>query len=250
MTAKFFGRPFRSALADDRLEPDMHGKTFALRRVPPGLVHGLCGRLRGSFRPATPRNDMADRRRRVTVKIKYHRRRSPAYADTLRAHIAYLEREGAGLDGRRAVFFDQQRSGLDGCAFASRIQYDERHFRLILAPNDGERIADMVGYARAVMAAAERDLGTRLEWIAAIHEKSDQAHALNRHAHVLLRGIDDRNQALRISPAYIKTGFRDRAQELATERLGPMSRRELAAYRQQAAEQHAARAAERGEWSR
>ncbi len=206
--------------------------------------------MRGSIRHATRQDDHGDRRRRVMVKMRYHIRTKSNYIDRIRAHVSYLQRDRAGEDGRPAAFFDQNRDGLDGRTFVESIQFDRRHFRLILAPNDGERIADMKTYVRDVMRWAENDLATRLEWVAVIHEKADASHAENRHAHVILRGVDENRQALRIAPVYIKTGFRERAQEEATMRLGPMSDRKLEAWRQHVRDRAQAREAGQGERSR
>src|SRR5712692_3054991 len=68
----------------------------------------------------------------------------------------------------------------------------------------------------------ERDLGTRLEWVAIDHYNTD-----NPHVHLLVRGRDARGQALQIHPDYLKEGMRRRSQDLATQVLGYRSEREI-----------------------
>jgi len=45
---------------------------------------------------------------------------------------------------------------------------DDRHqFRVIVSPEDGKELGDLRTYTRNVMAQMERDLGTKLDWVAA-----------------------------------------------------------------------------------
>jgi hypothetical protein len=74
------------------------------------------------------------------------------------------------------------------------------------------------------MADAERDLGTRLDWVAVDHWNTD-----NPHIHVLVRGRADDGQDLVISRDYISRGFRGRAEERVSLELGPRSEREIGA---------------------
>jgi type IV secretory pathway VirD2 relaxase len=83
-------------------------------------------------------------------------------------------------------------------------------------PERGGDIPDMTAYVREVMRRVERDLDTKLQWIAVNHHNTD-----NPHAHVLLRGKQDRTGPIWSSPRqYISYGIRDRASEVATELLG------------------------------
>jgi type IV secretory pathway VirD2 relaxase len=72
------------------------------------------------------------------------------------------------------------------------------------------------------MVDAERDLATRLDWVAVDHWNTD-----NPHVHVLIRGRGDDGEDLVISRAYISRGFRDRAAERVTLELGPRSEQEI-----------------------
>jgi hypothetical protein len=77
----------------------------------------------------------------------------------------------------------------------------------------------------------ERDLGTRLEWVAIDHYNTD-----NPHVHLLVRGRDARGQGLRIHPDYLRQGLRRRSQDLATQAPGYRSEREIVQARGQSIE--------------
>ena len=81
---------------------------------------------------------------------------------------------------------------------------------------------DLREFTRELMADVERDLGTKLDWVAVDHWNTD-----NPHVHVLIRGRADDGRDLVISRAYISRGFRARAEERVTLELGPRSEREI-----------------------
>ncbi len=99
---------------------------------------------------------------------------------------------------------------------------DRHSFRLIVAPEDGERLSGLRGFTGDVMAQMEADLGTKLEWAAVDHYNTGHPHS-----HVVIRGKDDLGKDLIIAQDYITDGVRLRAQERATLELGPESDLEL-----------------------
>lgn len=99
---------------------------------------------------------------------------------------------------------------------------DERMFKLIISPEFGERM-NLRKHVSELMQQMEKDLGTKLEWVAVDHYNT--AHP---HAHVAVRGVDDRGRGLEVSREYIAVGSRARAQELATRELGYRSERDVA----------------------
>ncbi len=155
--------------------------------------------------------------RRVVVKAHVVRM-SPSGAKAAALHLRYIERAGVEKDGSKGVLYTA-----DGPARAETFEQPragEKHqFRLIVSPEDGSEL-DLTAYVRRLMATVERDLGRRIEWAAVNHY--DTGHP---HAHVVVRGVDRDGQELRLDRAYISRGLRWRAQELATDELGP--RREV-----------------------
>lgn len=99
---------------------------------------------------------------------------------------------------------------------------DEHMFKLIVSPEFGDKM-DLKRHTKELIAQMEKDLGSKLEWVAIAHFNTD-----NPHVHLSIRGVDDKGQALSISPAYIKQGSRTRAQEAATRQLGYRSEKDVA----------------------
>jgi type IV secretory pathway VirD2 relaxase len=66
------------------------------------------------------------------------------------------------------------------------------------------------------MSEMERDLGTKVEWIAVDHWNTEHPHV-----HVIVRGKGDDGQDLVISRDYISHGLRTRAEHLVTLELDP-----------------------------
>ena len=133
-------------------------------------------------------------------------------------HLRYIQRDGVERDGStgrlyttdgpaRAEAFEQPRVG------------EAHQFRFVVSPEDAGEL-DLTAFVRTFMARVERDLGRRLEWAAVNHYDTDHPHA-----HVVVRGVDREGREVRIDRGYIAQGMRWRAQELATEELGP--RREV-----------------------
>ncbi len=153
--------------------------------------------------------------RRVVVKARVVRMDVQARASLL-AHVRYVERDGAGVNGADERFFDRNSDEADGRAFAERCAGDRHHFRLIVNPEDGAELSDLKGYAREFMRRVEKDLGTEIDWIAGAHHDTGRPHL-----HVLMRGRRDDGRDLVLAREYVGHGLRGRAQELATEILGP-----------------------------
>lgn len=163
-----------------------------------------------------------DIRQRVIVKalVSKHAGRGAQRSEALAKHVAYLGRTGAGADGTDAAFFDRTDDGLDAAAVSAGWAADRHHFRFIVSPEHGDRIGDLKAYAREVMRRVSEDLGQpNLEWIGTCHFDTDQPHA-----HVLVRGRRESGKDLVIPRDYIGYGFRARAQEVAHELLGDLSR--------------------------
>ena len=105
-----------------------------------------------------------------------------------------------------------------------RTRQDSYQFRFIVSPEDATRLAELREFTRGLMGKMERDLATRLDWVAVDHWDTD-----NPHTHVVLRGVDDSGEDLFIAREYISHGMRFRACRLATDWLGPRTEREILA---------------------
>jgi len=163
-----------------------------------------------------------DIRQRVVVKalVSRHVGKGAARGEALAKHVAYLGRSGAGVEGARPGHFDRADDEVDAAAATAAWSGDRHHFRFIISPEHGDRISDLRAYTREVMRRVAEDRGQpQLEWIGTCHFDTDQPHA-----HVLIRGRRADGKDLVIPRDYVAYGFRARAQEVAHELLGDLSR--------------------------
>ncbi|BCH21616.1 relaxase/mobilization nuclease domain-containing protein [Mesorhizobium sp. L-8-3] len=157
---------------------------------------------------------ITSRTRLCTVKALVIRNRGER--GPLARHLNYLRRDGVTRDGERAKMFGPATDDADAKEFTERCKDDRHHFRFIVSPDDAVDMGDLKRFTRELMAQAEKDLGTRLDWVAVDHWNTD-----NPHVHVIVRGRTEDGQDLVIDRDYIKSGMRDRAQDLVTLELGP-----------------------------
>ncbi|HEY7959584.1 MAG TPA: DUF3363 domain-containing protein [Sphingomicrobium sp.] len=161
------------------------------------------------------------RARRAVVKLRLVRLGGKALG-AARAHLRYIERDGASPEGNEGRLYSADRDSVDGRAFLERCSGDRHQFRLILSAEDAGEYPDLRPLVRRFMARMEEDLGTGLEWVAA-----DHADTLHPHSHVILRGRDERGSNLVIAPDYIRHGMRGRLSELVSLDLGPRTDLEI-----------------------
>ncbi|XEN34787.1 type IV secretory pathway VirD2 relaxase (plasmid) [Ensifer sp. WSM1721] len=140
----------------------------------------------------------------------------------LSRHLDYLRRDGVTRDGEKARLFGPDSVSVDAKEFAERSEDDRHHFRFIVSPEDAVDLEDLKRFTRELMRQAEKDLGTKLDWVGVDHWNTD-----NPHVHVILRGRTDDGQDLVIDRDYILSGLRDRAQDLVTQELGPRTERDI-----------------------
>jgi type IV secretory pathway VirD2 relaxase len=153
--------------------------------------------------------------RRVVIKARFVKLgRNGATAAAL--HLRYIQREGVERDGRAGVLYGPK-GEVAAATFEQPRFHEERQFRLIVSPEDAGDL-DLTVYVRRLMAQVERDVRQPLEWAAVNHYNTDHPHA-----HVVVRGVDRRGEQVRFDRQYIGRGMRERAQEIATQELGPRS---------------------------
>ena len=176
--------------------------------------------------------------RRVIVKASIKTMATSGMA-AFRKHIDYIQRDGTDEDGKRAQIYG---SGVEEPAlleadqtvpeggenrkealrdFTDSCRDDRHHFRIIVSPEDGQKLSDLKAYTRDLVSRMEEDLGTKLKWVAANHYDTGQPHT-----HLIIRGVRDNGKDLVIPKKYIAHSLRERAQELVHEELGPVSQME------------------------
>jgi type IV secretory pathway VirD2 relaxase len=136
-----------------------------------------------------------------------------------RLHLAYIQREGVEKEGSPGVLYGRD-GDLRAEAFLEEKSNEPHQFRLIVSPEDAREL-ELTDYVRRYMGRVEADLGCKLHWAAVNHHDTD-----NPHAHIVIRGLDENGREVRLDRAYISNGLRWRAQEIATEELGPRPERD------------------------
>ncbi|WP_257006339.1 relaxase/mobilization nuclease domain-containing protein [Acetobacter syzygii] len=134
------------------------------------------------------------------------------------AHLRYIQRDGTSRDGERGVLYGADTDRADASAFLERGADDRHQFRMIVSPEDADRMSDLTAFTRDLMTQMQADLGTPLDWVAVNHFNT--AHP---HMHIVVNGRDDLGENLVINGQYIGQGIRERASELVTLELGPVT---------------------------
>lgn len=160
--------------------------------------------------------------RRVVVKVRFTRLGDRGLAAT-HAHLKYLQRDGTTRDGQAGALYDRDRDRVDGKDFLETCADDRHVFRIIVAAEDGDQYDDLKGLTRRLLSQMEKDLGTRLDWVAVDHFNTGHPHT-----HIVIRGRDDQGGDLVMARDYISGGIRARAEALVTLDLGPQTEHEIA----------------------
>jgi type IV secretory pathway VirD2 relaxase len=151
--------------------------------------------------------------RRSVVKASFSRNRN---SGAWTAHARYLSRPGAQQDLTKGLGFDATGEGIDMAATVREWEkQDQLMWRFIVSPEDADRL-NLRDHVRELVGQMERDLGTKLEWVAIDHDNTDDAHV-----HLLVRGVREDGRPLEIDREYLRSGIRMRSQEIATRELGP-----------------------------
>ena len=156
----------------------------------------------------------------VTIKTRVVRHRARFRSAPLRpispicgarASRATARRRGCSDAGDRATPIPRP--------FAERCEDDRHHFRFIVSPEDAAELADLRAFTRELIGQMEKDLGTKLDWVARRsleHRQSACPCHRARRAPTTARTWS--------SPATTSgEGMRARAQDLVTQELGPRS---------------------------
>ena len=194
---------FEPVLGRIRASPSGRGRTYLRRVLAAATAAGgrrgrnarftgaRSGRGAGIARLLGARDRFgALRARRAVVKTRLVRLGAGGMG-AARAHLRYIQRDGVQRDGSAGTLYGPGDRRPDDRGFLERCAGDRHQFRLILSPEDGAQYDSLEPLVRRFMAQMERDLGTALDWVAVEHRDTGQPHA-----HVILRGKDERVQSL------------------------------------------------------
>ena len=191
-----------------------HGARLLRRRghiSPASLTRGMGAGVRAAAGLIAPGS------RRVIVKARYTRIVA-GDVGPMRAHLRYIVRDGVTREGEPGRLYDASGDDVDAAAFLDRSSADPHQFRFVVSADEGTRLADLKPVMRNLVAHMERDLDTKLDWVAVDHFNTGHPHT-----HIVIRGRDDKGQDLVMARDYIAHGVRARAQALVTLELGPES---------------------------
>ncbi len=217
----------RGKRSDQRFSKQVRSAARGLAK--PGRRQRFSGHLNGSGNAVGRRAQFqrarwqAFRSRRVTAKVYIARAGKGGSISAFRAHLKYIQRDGVERDGSGGELYSAKDREPDISGFAGRSADDRHQFRIILSAEDGPELGDLRETTRSLMTQMERDLGTRLDWVAVDHHNTGHPHT-----HIVVRGKDAKGKDLVIAPDYIKSGIRSRAQDIVTEELGPRRDIEIA----------------------
>jgi type IV secretory pathway VirD2 relaxase len=183
-------------------------------------------RQRGHISPATPKRGMgaglraaagliAPGTRRVIVRARYTRIVGGDLG-AARAHVKYIIRDGVTREGAPGRLYGPTSDAVDAEAFLERSEKDPHQFRFVVSADEGARLPDLKPFIRDLLGQMERDLDTRLDWVAVDHFNTGHPHT-----HIVIRGRDQDGGDLVMARDYIAHGVRARAQSLITLELGP-----------------------------
>ncbi len=163
----------------------------------------------------------AFRGRRVVIQARVIRLKASGL-NVARMHLRYLQRDGVTREGLAGELYDAKNDRAEAREFLERDDSDRHQFRFVVSAEDGAFYDNLKPVTRRLMEQMEKDLGTRLDWVAVDHWNTGHPHT-----HVVVRGKDDRGEDLVIAREYIAHGMRERAAEIVSLDLRPRTDREI-----------------------
>lgn len=143
-------------------------------------------------------------------------------------HVHYITRESAGRDGEGVFAFDETGQPVDARAVVSKWKRagDSLLWKVMFSPEKGtaDEVRQMVA---PFVADVQRESGNKFDWLAVVHENTNQPHA-----HLVFRGVDQDGNPNLFNRAMVAYGFRAIARQVATDQLGPRTSREIEAERE------------------
>jgi type IV secretory pathway VirD2 relaxase len=106
--------------------------------------------------------------RKAVVKVRIAKLK-PGDLSAPRAHLRYIQRDSVGRNGEPGKLYGPERDEVDGGTFVDGCDGDRHQFRIIVSPDDGDQLSDLKPFVRDLMQQMERDLETKLDWVAVDH---------------------------------------------------------------------------------
>lgn len=159
--------------------------------------------------------------RSVIFKAKYVKNNGKDFSEKIKAHLYYISREEAGLEGQKAELFSNHDSALSISALAELFSDSPHNFRFIISPESGDKL-DLKEFTKDLIKTMEKDLDTKLNWVSSCHYDTN-----NPHIHLVVDGRDDKGKKLLIKKDYLSRGIRSRASQISTYTIGLKTKKEI-----------------------
>ena len=160
--------------------------------------------------------------RRVIVKARYVKNNGTGFKEKIRAHLEYISRSNSGMDGEKPELFSKDDIPIVTKDIVKKLEESPYNFRFIISPEDGAMI-DMKLFTKDLVRTIEKDLQTKLEWVASCHYDTNEPHV-----HIVINGMDGSGKKLLLSRDYISRGIRNRASEIINKKIGLRNLEEIA----------------------
>jgi len=128
--------------------------------------------------------------------------------------VSYITRIGAGLDGKNPELFSSNNDKEIIKDTYEKFSKSPHNFRFIISPKNSDKI-DIKEFTKELFSQVEKDLGTKIDWVASIHHDTNDPHI-----HALINGTDKSGKKLVIKSDYITRGIRSRASQIINNKLG------------------------------
>lgn len=152
--------------------------------------------------------------RRVVVKASYIRSSDKNSRARVRHHLNYAGQDKLDELKNAPELYDANDRPINLKEKVDGLEDAPHMFNIIISPEDGDEL-DLKKFTREFIQVIEKDLKTKLEWVAGNHYDTNDPHV-----HVLIKGKDEDGNRLLMKRDYISHGLRARAGQVATRNLG------------------------------
>jgi type IV secretory pathway VirD2 relaxase len=178
------------------------------------MHYARSSRMKGNRAPSGKGKAVRPYHQRCAIRVTYLKNK---IRGQWKAHGRYIARESAAFESdAKAVGFGRETEPVDIAGELQNWQAagDQQMWKIIVSPEFGDKV-DLLRLTRELLVKMEKDLGTDLEWVAAEHHNTEHPHI-----HVVIRGVRDSGETLRLSREYVQQGIRGIAADLCTRQVG------------------------------
>ena len=159
--------------------------------------------------------------RRVVVKASYILASNKNSRARIRHHLHYAGQGKSDELKQTPVLYGADGDTINFIKTVNGFETAPHMFNIIISPEDGKKL-DLTEFTKDFIAVIEKDLKTKLDWVAGNHYDTNDPHI-----HLLIKGSDENGKPLLMKRDYIAKGLRARAGQVATKKIGLRSYEEV-----------------------